>query len=571
MKNISKNIIITLILLAYVLNACSSSEDKKYISPTIVNFPESGLLGQPITIKIENFEVDKLQVFFDLEKAQINYKSDKEIVVIVPRTIKRNNPTLKIIDLNENKTILEQAFSLKKPIISKYSSDSVTFNETFTIYGENFDTLKDFASVTVNNETATIVNIDYNKIELEIPSKIRTTNLEIKVGSQLQEVTSTLPLSLKSPVILGINNSIVWIGTALIVFGENFNPNKDFGEVFVNGVPSRFQADNNKLTIDTPPGPYKDFKITNITYKTAGLTYSFDCLLNIKNDGILVDHVKDANFQHPAFVYNNKAYQFKYNDNGSHDFNFTYSLLEFSSTTEKWTEISSFKYTGYLKEAVFDGERYVYLYKRSFTTNEYSLSKLDLKTFIETPIILPFGNKVYNSIIFAYQNNLYFLSGIINNNVNTTIIDQKYRYSEVTNTWTVLPSSSFSEIPALDSNGNVGNNYLFVGKDIYITTFRGNYKTYKITPNLDTTEYRLYNIFFTYSNAVFGGQVNYNSHLFNINTNASKQVDLYSLSGFGTNFFTLNNEIYYRGGSISYYPNSTATYKLRKEILNGLY
>nr|WP_315250264.1 IPT/TIG domain-containing protein [uncultured Flavobacterium sp.] len=571
MKNINRSIAITFILLTFILNACSSSEDPKYIPPTLVSFPVNGLLGQPIKIQIENFEVDKLQVFFDLEKAQINYVSDKEIAVIVPRTIKTNNPTLKIIDLNENKTILEQAFSLKKPTISKYSSDSVTFDETFTIYGENFDMLKDFVSVTVNNEIATIISVDYNKIELKIPSKIKTANLEIKVRSQLQEVTSTLPLNLKSPTIFGINNSTVWIGTLLYVFGENFNPNQDLGEVFVNGVQSRFNATNNKLSIETPPGPYKDFKITNITYKTAGLTYSFDCSLNIMNDGILVDYITDGQFQHPVFVYNNKAYQFKYYDNGSHDFNYTYSLLEFSPTTEKWTELSSFKYKGYLEQAVFDGKRYVYLYKGSPTTNEHSLSKLDLSTFIETPILLPFGNNIFNSIIFAYQNNLYFLSGIVSKNGTNTVLDQKYQYSEASDSWSVLSSSAFSAIPPLGSQGNSDYSYLFIGNDIYITTFTGNYIVYKITPNLTTTKYGSYTILFEYSNAVFGG--NYNSNLFNINTSASKKIDLYNLFGYYSIFFTINNEIYYSksqyGGS--YYPNSIITNKLRKEILNGLY
>lgn len=570
MKNINRNISITFILLAFILNACSNSEDAKYIPPTLVSFPETGLLGQPIKIQIENFQIDKLQVFFDLEKAQINYLSDKEISVIVPRSIKTNHPTIKIIDLNENITILEKAFSLKKPIISRYSGDSVNFDETFTVYGENFDTFKDFVSVTVNNEIATIINVDYNKIELKIPSKIKTTNLEIKVRSQLQEVVSAFPLHLKAPTIFGINNSTLWIGTLLMVFGENFNPNQDFGEVFVNGIPSRFQATNNKLTIDTPPGPYKDFKITNITYKMAGFTYSFDCSLNIVNDGILVDYIKEAQFQHSAFIYNNKAYQFKYYDNRSYDFNYTYSLLEFSPITEKWTELTSFKYTGYLKEAVFDGKKLVYLYKKSPATGEYSLSKLDLSTFVETPIILPFGNKMYNSIIFAYQNNLYFLSGIVHNNGVNIVVDQKYQYSESTNNWTVLPNSSFSEIPPLDYLGNSENRYLFMGNDIYITTFTGNYRTYKITPNLTTTKYGSYGMLFGYSNAIFGG--NYNSYLYNIKTGASKQIDLYSLFGYGTNFFTINNEIYYyNGGWAGYYLNTLATNKLRKEILNGLF
>src|SRR6187402_1941569 len=103
MNTLNKNIISLFILLTFILNSCTStSDDAKYVPPTLVSFPEAGLLGQPIKIQIENFQVDKLQVFFDSEKVQVNYVSDNEIMVVVPRTIKTNNPTLKIIDLNEN-------------------------------------------------------------------------------------------------------------------------------------------------------------------------------------------------------------------------------------------------------------------------------------------------------------------------------------------------------------------------------------------------------------------------------------------------------------------------------------
>lgn len=310
MKNINKTIAISFILLTFILNSCSS-EDAKYIPPTLVSFPETGLLGQPVTIQIENFQVDKLQVFFDLEKAQINYVSDKEIIVIVPRTIKTNNPTLKIIDLNENKTILEKAFSLKKPTINKYSSDSVTFNETFTIYGENFDTSKDFVSVTVNDKTATIVNVAYDKIEIQIPNEITTSELQVKIRAQLQETTSALSLLLKKPVINGIQNSVAWIGSELKVSGQNFNPNFKFGEVAINGIPCYFSSTNNELSVTIPPGPYQDFKITNVTYKTAGLTSSHDFAIPIQNYYIMVAGTEGYSDQ-TIFVHNNKAYQFKY-------------------------------------------------------------------------------------------------------------------------------------------------------------------------------------------------------------------------------------------------------------------
>lgn len=566
MKIYNKIIAITFIFLSLISNSCDK-EDTVDLSQTVNGFPETGLLGQPILIQVENVQTGKLQVFFDLEEAQVNYVSDKEIEVVVPRSIKTNNPTLKIIDLNENKTILNKIFSLKKPVISKYSTDNVTFNETFTIYGENFDILKDFISVTVNNENATVINVDYNKIEIQIPNKIKTANLEIKVRAQLQEVASTLPLHLESPMISGINNSTAWIRSQLVVFGENFNPNLEFGEVFINGIPCFFSVSNNKLSIDIPPGPYQDFKISNVTYKTAGLTSSYDCSIPILNGSIMVDHIDNAQLQHSIFVRNNRAYQFKYTDNSNYDFNYKYSLLEFSPITEKWTELSAFKYTGYLADAVYDGNNTVYLYKKTQATQEFSLTKLNLDTFEEVAIDLPFGNKVFNPILFAYQDNLYLLSGSNNINGNVTVRDQKYKYSAATNSWSVLPNSTFSSLP-LSESGKCS--YLFHGSNLYITYgIAGG--THKINSNLSVTDY-YYPFSFEYSNAIISQQRYYDQYIFyNIITNASRTKNEDNLFDYGNSFFTLNNEIYYIKNSwTSYYQNTYYTQKLRKEILNGL-
>jgi hypothetical protein len=562
MNTPNRSISIIFILLTFILNSCSS-EETKYIPPTLVKFPENGLIGQSIVIKVENVQIGKLQVFFDTEEAEVNYVSDKEIAVIIPRSIKTNTPTLKVIDLNENKTILNKTFSLKKPLISKYSSDKITFNETFTIYGENFDILKDFISVSVNNENATIKNVDYNKIEIQIPNKIKTANLKIKVRAQLQEVTSTLPLLLESPIISGINNSSAWIGSQLIVFGKNFNPNLEFGEVFINDIPCYFTASNNKLSIDIPPGPYKDFNITNVTYKTAGLTSSFDCTVPIQNYYIMVADA-NGNSDQTIFVHNNKAYQFKYTDNGSYDFNFNYTLLEFSPATEKWTELSTFSYKGYIDEAVYDGDDTVFIYKRNTATQEYALTKLNMNTFQEVSVDLP-SNKIRDPIMFAYNDNLYLLSGLNSNDNSVTVRDQKYRYSKATNQWAVLPSSAFSNLPLVSQYGIGDCDYLFSGNDIYISYNVSN-RTYKITPNLDVTVYSG-TMYFEYGNTIIAKAPNTNETLYNMTRNNLKSLH-FDISG---RFFNLNNEIYCASGIWTlYYPKTNCTLKLKKEYLNGL-
>lgn len=568
MKSINTSIATTFfLLLIIVFNSCS--DDTDYVPPNLNNFPTTGLLGQSLLIQVQNIEPNQIQVFFDSKEAEVNYVSDEQIMVVVPRTITTNTPTLKVIDLNENKTILNKTFSLKTPIISSYSSDNVTFNETLTLFGANFDILNEFVSVTVNNKNATIISVAYNKIEIQIPSEITASELKVKVRAQLQEVTSTVPLHLKNPVINSIQNTTAWITSELIVNGQNFNPNYEFGEVYINGIRCYFSSSNNQLKITIPPGPYQEFKITNITYKTSGLTYSYDCNIPIQNDAILVDHIDNHELQHTIFEHNGKAYQFAYEKNNNFSAPQNYSIFEFSPTTEKWTKLTTFNYTGLIDDAVYDGNGSVYLYKHIPNSESYILTKLNMNNFSEVLLSLPSTERIINPILFAYQDNLYMLSGLNNTNGAVTVRNQKYKYSSTTNTWSQLSNIAFSDLPLVSSSGSGKCSYLFHGNNIYISYGIVDL-TYKISSSLTVTKYQ--HIFsFEHSNAIIGKQLNYNQYFFNIITQQSTPITNDNLFNYGNNFFTLNNEIYYIKNSwTSYYQNTFYTQKLRKQIINGI-
>lgn len=568
MKAINNSIATKFFLLLFIVfNSCS--DDTDYVPPTLDNFPTTGLLGQSLLIPVQNIEPNQIQVFFDLEEAQVNYISEDQIMVVVPRTITTNTPTLKVIDLNENKTILNTTFSLKTPVISSYSSDNVTFNETLTLFGENFDFLDDYVSVSVNNKNATILSVAYDKIEIQLPSEITASELQVKVNAQLQEVTSTVPLHLKSPIIDGIQNTVAWITTELIVNGQNFNPNYEFGEVYVNGIRCYFSASNTQLAITIPPGPYQEFKITNVTYKTGGLAFSYDCSIPIQNDAIMVDHIDNHRLEHTIFEHNGKAYQFAYETNNDLSAPRNYSLFEFSATTEKWTKLTTFNYSGFINDAVYDGNGSVYLYKYIPNSESYTLTKLNMNNYSEVTLSLPSTERIISPILFAYQDNLYMLSGLNNTNGAVTVRTQKYKYSSVTNTWLQLSNTAFSDLPLVSSSGSGKCNYLFYGNSIYIYYGLNNI-TYKISSNLAATMY--VNTFsFEHSNAIIGKQAGGGQYFINIITQQSTPVANDNLFGYTNSFFTLNNEIYYIKNSWTvYYQDTFYTQKLRKQIINGI-
>ncbi|WP_026713354.1 IPT/TIG domain-containing protein [Flavobacterium daejeonense] len=562
-----KSPLLFILILVTLISCDKSIDEEEHVAPVILNFPNQGLLDQPINIKLENFYINKIQVFFDLEKAQIRYLSDEEIEVIVPRSIKRSNPTLKIIDLVTNETILSEGFLLKKPSITHYSTDKATFDENFIIYGDNFDKDKNSLIVTINGENAEIVSSDFSKIEVKLPDVIKKSDLEVKVRAQLQDLKSNLVLTLRPPVISNVESKDIWIGSQLTIEGENFNPDNNLGEAFVNGVPCYFEYYNKKLFITVPPGPFKDFKLTNISYKTVGQSYSFDCNIHLLNEGILVDQLMGKQQQHSVFVRNNKAYTFVYKNNNVYDYNYDYSLLEFSTATEKWTELTGFHYKGYIVDAVYDGVNKVFLYKKAYNSGIYNLSVLDLDTFSEKEIDFPFNNKIDNPRIFSFQGDLYFFDGSIYINPNVNTLSERYKYSKITNTWTLLDNSTFSELPIVNPGGSGNSNYLHYNGKLYLSDGINN-KTYKVNSDLTVDTYT-YSFYFMYNNILFGRSTNVFNLLYNLysKNNITLQSNLFAPC------FTLNNEVYYFNGVKSvYYQNATlTTHRLRKEVLNVLF
>lgn len=549
------------LFIAFGLSSCSNDNTEV---AAVGLYPESGLLGQQITIQMQHAPVNALQVFFDNEEAEVLYYNGA-IKVRIPRTLTRYNPVMKIIDLTRNVTILQTNFLLKAPVITGFSAPQVTFGEVFTIQGSNFDTEREDIKVFVNDAPAVVGTITYNTIEIFMPTAISTANLQVKVVAQRQATISAVPLQIKAPVISSVSTPYIWLGSVYVVNGQNFNPDAQFGQVTINGIPCDFSATNTRLDIRVPPGPYPDFTVTNITYQTGGLSTSYTTPIPISNDGIMVNYRERSYYT--VFVHNNKAYALTSNQ-GGFNYPYHYTIDEFSPVTEKWTTLSSFEYTGNISDAFYDGQDDLYLYKYLPDTESYTLTRVNMNTFAETTIALPY-NKIYGPSLFAYQGNVYLLSGQNNINGVVSIRTEKYQYSEASNTWTTLPSSAFSGIPLVTIYGPGTCEYLHFGNDIYLR--HGiDHRTYKVNPSLSVTMYP-YEFCFGYQNAVIGlsGTSNFPT-LYNINTNAyvNMQPDFLNNSNA---FFTVNNEIYFiRGAWGGYHLNATFTQKLRKSTIYGI-
>ncbi len=551
-------------LLFVILIACNDETDIIEPTPVISNYDKTGILGGNVTIEGNNFTLNEIAVFFDESKAQITVFSEDKLEVIVPRNLKRYNPVLKVINLQTNKDLLTANFTLKKPTISSYNTDEITFDESLIIYGSNFDIDKNFIEVYVNEKKAKLIYSTNSQIEIQIPYEIYESSLQIKVIAQLQEALSNASLNLKKPVIESVENTTAWLRGQLKIKGKNFNPNNEFGDIYINNVKSHFTASNSEINITVPYGPYSDFYITNITYKTANLESSFDTNLEIGNVGIMVDIIKNI---HPIeiFVSNDKAYTFTSAKKNSSDEYPTVEFYEFSGVTEKWTKIEGFEFQGYVNNTAFDNKNTIYFYL-GFEINKNKLIKIDLIDFSTNEIELPFHESLSSSKIFSFQKDLYVLFGQEYINGQSIKSDKKYKYKSDENKWETLDNSMFTDNAwktesFLDKMIHKNELYLSIG-----------YKNYKLEDDLSLTPFTNFSILmFSYNDVIIGRQANRSNtdiYVHNIFDVYNTILLSWDEGGF---FFVLNNEIYYHDFAYDYEGNGgLSTYKLKKELLNDI-
>lgn len=549
------------ILILFVISILSCQKDDEPVQATASSFDQTGLLGTSINIEGSNFEVGKIQVFFDLEEAEVIFLSPTEIQVMVPRTLERYNPVLKVIDLRNNTTILENTFQLETPQITRYSSNTVTFGENLTIEGYHFDINNDFVKVTVNGVIAPILDADYGQVIINIPTDINTSELEVKLTAQLQEITSTMSLTLKSPVITEVVQEEVYIAGTLEVNGASFNPDYEKGKVFVNDLPAYFTAQNDKLFIDVPAGPYSEFRFTEVRYETAGLSTTFTCDVAIKDNSIMVD-ANDYG-PHLIFVHNNAAYSFMLTQTEPENH---YVLKKFESSDEKWHRVSNFEYEGYLNDVVYDEEDTVYLYLRDDSETPSRLVAFNLNSFTEITLPLPSPSEIIYPILFTVEHNLYFVSGKYYNNGNPTVSREKFKFTKATGQWETLLESTFSELPLVHIYGGGAATSFFDNGKRYIN-YGLHDKTFVIHPDLSVTVLNR-QIFFIYQHTALGGRYNYTDTLYNMITQQGMNINYGNFRYEVHNFFVLNNEVYFHGSRSN--VNNTTTNRLQKEILNEI-
>ncbi|MGE0930272.1 IPT/TIG domain-containing protein [Peijinzhouia sedimentorum] len=184
------------IKVSIVGNSNTSSDKFNYIMPLLTNiYPLEGTFGDTIIVSGENFGHSKLmkQVLIGNNEAKIISVTPTKIQFEIPVETKEKSNT---IELNFNGTNLStnNKFLLNAPVIQNFTPTRVSeMNEVITIYGKNFNPIKESNSVLINGLDASVVEAHNDFLKVELPNFLipsynvtmkENVNIEVKIAEQ---------------------------------------------------------------------------------------------------------------------------------------------------------------------------------------------------------------------------------------------------------------------------------------------------------------------------------------------------------------------------------------------------
>ena len=198
--------------------------------------PSSGNFATEVKIttsaQIKNVSKEDVDVYFNDKIAYVNRLEDNAIICNVPFYEKKPVADIKINFLGAvNTTNLK--FSLLKPEIESVSPTEVVFRDRVVITGKNFTEYGDYLNVYINDLKCVIYGKSTTSVEIVFPDEINKEALDIRLESNLQEVSLKNALNLKNPVIYKIPKEIS-LRETMVIEGDNFHPSAKYTKIFLD-------------------------------------------------------------------------------------------------------------------------------------------------------------------------------------------------------------------------------------------------------------------------------------------------------------------------------------------------
>ena len=145
--------------------------------PKNIESEKNGLLGQLLLVKGEGFFLDSLSFYFDEKPTYAFLRNKDTLFVKIPRELNKIESTFKILIGIKDSLLYSSSFRLRKPKISSYSKNEVTFGESFWVYGNNFDNDNDYINTFFND-----INIGNSYFDFD---SLKVTHFYISISKKV--------------------------------------------------------------------------------------------------------------------------------------------------------------------------------------------------------------------------------------------------------------------------------------------------------------------------------------------------------------------------------------------------
>ena len=445
-------------------------------APEIISVAQAHI-GDTLEIKGLNFTSiqNRTKVLFDEEIATVLQSSDTIIRCIVPKTLKKFDPKVKV-DLFSKSADFE-AFSLFKPIIESLSATSVSIGDTLTVYGKHFDLENERNSIAIEEKQAEILLSSRDSITFVLPQPLSFSNNTFTLTSQLQDVESELSFSIRPPVISEIPLSFRSYETIEFTGDEFSSIAEDNIVLFDNHQATVIEASKTKLKVRVPIGPYED-QNPALQIKIMDYVFQFEDNLEFIDTWLLYRELEENHFTH--FISNDdSAYIFIEDDtNARFIVRVLDSNLSLTSSFHVDYPRTSMKDEQFAVLYNKDSNRVFFYFAEEEEHNFYEFLK-DNRTLVERTNYP--DTERSGPVIFTIDGMIYM--GLGNYPTSNSYPDYEpfshfWRYDDQTDSWTQVAdflgniNRRRSSVFVIDKEGYVGNG----------ATSTGHYDFWKFSP-----------------------------------------------------------------------------------------
>ena len=204
----------------------SYKEIYSLLTPDIISFtPTVVYPGDTVTITGNNFPENKsvVKVLFNKKKGVVLNSAAELITVLAPPPVDSIN-NIKVETISGQFDIADESIKILFPSGNDYMPKTGTFGDQVSIFGDAIG-LYPVENIKFGTSIANILSVESNEIIVSVPFDLGACEALITINYEsVGTIAFADPFTINPVEITGLSTSNIETGSALEIYGENFNP-----------------------------------------------------------------------------------------------------------------------------------------------------------------------------------------------------------------------------------------------------------------------------------------------------------------------------------------------------------